>query len=92
MRIFKNHAPDVLTYRELQKRGETTTMKCPNSSNWIPARPHPFNDNLLARLRCAWLVFTGRADALLPVWQTETLEDLRRAATRKTACKEGRHG
>lgn len=94
MRIFKNQAPDVLTYKELRERGDTTMAKCPNSSNWIPARPHPFHDNLWARLRCAWLVFTGKADALLPVWQEkpDDLADLLKAATRKPACKDGRHG
>lgn len=91
MKIFDNHAPDVLTYKELKARGDTNLQKCPNSSSWIPARPYPFHDTFGQRLRAAWLVFTGRADALLPVWQSETLEDPLRKATRNP-CKEGRHG
>lgn len=35
---------------------------------WVPARPLPYYhsdlNNLLNRLRLAWLVFTGRCDAL----------------------------
>lgn len=94
MRIFKNHAPITLTYKQLKENGNTGLSKCPNSENWIPARSYPYHDNLWARLRCAWLVFTGKADALLPVWQEkpDDLADLLRAATRKPACGEGRHG
>lgn len=92
MRIFKNHAPAVLTYQQIKEGANSAMAKCPNSSNWIPARPHPFNDTLWARLRCAWLVFTGKADALLPVWQAETRDDMLKAATHKSACKDGRHG
>ncbi|QBQ74515.1 hypothetical protein BcepSauron_135 [Burkholderia phage BcepSauron] len=40
---------------------------------WSPARSLPFHHgligNLRERLRCAWLVFTGRADAL--VWEQD---------------------
>ena len=43
--------------------GEVLTRLGPN--NWVPARPLGYASYTL-RFRAAWLVFTGRADAL--VW------------------------
>lgn len=91
MRIFKNQAPQVLTYGKIADNASSTTAVCLNSGKVIPPRFHPLDNTLCARLRCAWMVFTGRADALLPMWQEETMEDLLRAATKKPL-KEGRHG
>lgn len=36
---------------------------------WAPARPLPYFGGTLRRLRLAWAVFTGRADALFWVRQ-----------------------
>lgn len=39
-----------------------TTMREINGK-WVPARPAG-NPSFWSRIRCAWAVFTGRADAL----------------------------
>jgi hypothetical protein len=39
-------------------------------SGWVPARPEGFA-SLGNRLRCAWLVFTGKADAV--TWPEDDL-------------------
>jgi hypothetical protein len=35
-----------------------------DGEHWIPARPTG-NSSIPNRVKCAWLVFTGKADALL---------------------------
>ena len=68
MKIFDNQEPQVLYYDEIAKTyaGSGTMQQCQRTGHWIPARSYPQRTGLLARLRCAWLVFTGRADALMP--------------------------
>ena len=34
------------------------------SGEWVMARPEPFH-SFVYRWKCAWLVFTGKADALI---------------------------
>ena len=47
---------------------DTNTRTQDKYGAWVPARPLPYYHsglgNLLNRLRLAWLVFTGRCDAL----------------------------
>lgn len=31
---------------------------------WVPARPLPWESSIFGRFKAAWLVFTGRADAV----------------------------
>lgn len=38
--------------------------KAKTSEGWVPARPMGY-PNIASRIRAAWLVFTGRADALI---------------------------
>lgn len=40
-------------------------MVSPDGKRWVPARPE-YAIGIRARLRATWLVFTGRADAV--VW------------------------
>jgi hypothetical protein len=45
----------------------TTPYRAPHADAWLPARPIP-NLAWPARIKAAWLVLTGRADALL--WES----------------------
>jgi hypothetical protein len=51
--------------------GAVSLAKCANENavningRWVPARPLGFQ-SFFSRVRCTWLVFTGKADAL--VW------------------------
>lgn len=49
--------------------GMNTTQAGFSDGTWAPARPLPFFGGPLRRLRLAWAVFTGRADALFWVRQ-----------------------
>ena len=40
-----------------------------SDGTWAPSRPLPFYGSPLLRLKLAWSVFTGRADALFWVRQ-----------------------
>ena len=58
-----NQAPYEWTIRALVehiKKGEQTQVK---GGDWEPARPFGFF-GLSSRIRLAWMVFTGEADAL----------------------------
>jgi hypothetical protein len=46
-----------------------TTQAGFSDGTWAPSRPLPFYGSPLRRLRLAWAVFTGRADALFWVRQ-----------------------
>lgn len=46
----------------------TNRVKCKqnNSAGWIPARPENFkHEGFKRRIKAAWLVFTGKADAVI---------------------------
>ena len=49
--------------REWLKMTDSCETQLPNG-RYVPARPEPFY-SLTQRWRAAWLVFTGRADALI---------------------------
>lgn len=53
--------PMIYTLASLKNR-DWPECQLPDG-RWVPARPLGFA-SLLQRFRCAWLVFTGKADAL----------------------------
>lgn len=44
--------------------GEKVGMKVSGSTYWVPARPEGSHYSLSDRLRLAWMVFAGKADAV----------------------------
>lgn len=60
MRIY----PNIWSFDALHKATDGTTQAGING-RWYPARPHGFA-SFGQRCKAAWLVFTGKADAL--VW------------------------
>lgn len=60
------NAPNLWELKELQNL-DTVTNKYANGA-WYPARPIGFY-SLTSRLRLAWMVFTGKSDAV--VWPGE---------------------
>lgn len=54
--------PQIFTVEDVQKIRSTVAVKI--NGNYVPARPLGFQ-SVFARFKCAWLVFTGRADALI---------------------------
>lgn len=56
--------PQIVRIRDIDLEVQVHTTQ----GNWRPARPLPYYfaglGNLRNRLRCAWLVFTGKCDAL----------------------------
>jgi hypothetical protein len=59
-----NRAPGLYNARQLMLTGMESQAQLPNGC-WVPARPLGLF-SFRSRLRLAWMVFTGRADAL--VW------------------------
>jgi len=55
--------PNIRTLASVQDDIETCSV-CINDK-WIPCRPITSPETLRTRLKAAWLVFTGKADALL---------------------------
>jgi len=53
--------PNIVTVASVLRSEENITQL--PSGKWVPARPVGYA-SLGRRLRAAWLVFTGRADAL----------------------------
>jgi len=56
--------PNLIYLSEFWVKDLTSTMSVIQEATWIPARPlgYPTFTN---RVKCAWLVFTGRADVLI---------------------------
>lgn len=54
--------PDITTVRSVIDGAQHTSAGI--NGKWVPARPIGFQ-SLGSRLRATWLVFTGRADALI---------------------------
>lgn len=51
-------------YRAKEIKNWDTDTELP-SGEWVPARPHPYSDRtFMWRFHLAWLVFTGKCDAL----------------------------
>lgn len=55
-------APSLYKLRHLIDMQQQTKVQM--DGDWVPARPLGL-DTLTNRLRLAWLVFTGRADAVI---------------------------
>lgn len=55
--------PSITTVRSVCEAAQENAIRI--GDRWVPARPEGYA-SLRHRLRAAWLVFTGRADAL--VW------------------------
>lgn len=58
-----NRAPTVWTLRGLFERA-ITVQTSHDGKNYYPGRPIGL-DTVGNRIRCAWMVFTGRADAVI---------------------------
>jgi len=54
-------SPNIVTVAEVCSHVEHT--HCEINGEWVPARSVGFH-SIWYRIRCAWLVFTGQADAL----------------------------
>jgi len=62
-RLFEN-APNHHTLEHIRDIAvEPDTMREISPSRWVPARPMGF-DSWGTRFKLAWMVFTGKADAL----------------------------
>lgn len=55
--------PQVFTIKGLFTHAQSVSTQA-SDGRWIPCRPCGY-PSLKNRIRCAWLVFTGRADALI---------------------------
>jgi hypothetical protein len=58
-----NRAPNIWTLKNLLRHCSDGLQVCVDKV-WVPARVCGYY-SLRNRLRCAWLVFTGRADVLI---------------------------
>jgi len=56
--------PNILRVRNLVEQANAMQQKVPPGVAWVPARPSGY-PGFWNRIRAAWLVFTGRADAIL---------------------------
>lgn len=63
--------PEIIDVYGLFMNGVQTAWKMPDGRAWYgPARAYGFNNlNPFGRFKAAWMVFTGRADAL--TWPSE---------------------
>lgn len=58
-------SPNVWSLRGLVDHCVSGGVSCQISDGrWVPARPLGF-DSLQSRVKAAWLVFTGKADAVI---------------------------
>lgn len=58
-----NKAPNLYTLETLSKTVNGPSQCGLSDGRWVPARPMGFY-GIGNRIRCAWAVFTGRADAV----------------------------
>ena len=58
-------APSLWEFRQLQNYGELVGAEAQINGKWVPARPLGLG-TIVSRLKLAWMVFTGKADAV--VW------------------------
>ena len=54
--------PNILDVQTVIENAKSTQAGLPDG-RWVPARPMPYC-SLSERFRAAWMVFTGKADAL----------------------------
>ena len=58
-----SRCPSLFTLQGLLKAADGQCQAGLPDGRWVPARPRGFQSRKM-RFRCAWLVFTGRADAV----------------------------
>ena len=58
MKKYPNHITSLAMHNLIDSQIEI-------NGKWQPARPMPYYGGFLRRIKLAWLVFTGKADALL---------------------------
>jgi hypothetical protein len=68
-----NQAPNLYTLEQLAKTVNGPTQAGLPNGLWVPARPQGFH-SVGNRIRCAWAVFTGRADAVTWPGQPDVVE------------------
>lgn len=56
--------PAIRNVVDVVRDAQSVAVGLPNG-RYVPARSLPFNSGIVGRIRAAWLVFTGRADALV---------------------------
>lgn len=66
-----NFGPNIFLLTPEFVRGLSHISCSPDGRNWYPARPLAFA-SVFYRLKATWLVFTGRADAL--IWPEDYLK------------------
>lgn len=59
-----NRAPNIYTFESLRQVTDGSTQAEIEPGKWAPARPLGFY-SIGSRLNAAWMVFTGKADALI---------------------------
>ena len=58
-------SPNIWNLKRLVEHCNKNEVSCQISTgDWVPARPLGY-DSISNRLRAAWLVFTGNADAVI---------------------------
>ena len=55
--------PNIISVRSVVETASQNLTKVPPGMAWVPARPKGY-PSFRQRLKAAWLVFTGKADAL----------------------------
>lgn len=63
-----NRTPNLYTLENLIRTANSGVSSGLPDGRWVPARPLGFY-SIGNRIKCAWMVFTGRADAV--VWPGE---------------------
>ena len=63
MRTPAHHTAETFKNMDCQ-----TEVRTPDGGKWVMARPEPYY-HWTARFKLAWLVFTGRADAVTWIGQ-----------------------
>jgi len=64
--------PDIIYMSPVWVQRLTNTMAVIQEAKWVPARPLGY-PSFSHRVKAAWLVFTGEADAL--VWPQDRYEN-----------------
>lgn len=58
--------PNIISVRSVIETASQVSTRIPPGMAWVPARPVGYQ-SFTYRMKAAWLVFTGRADAL--IWE-----------------------
>jgi hypothetical protein len=55
--------PNIISVREIIETANQNMTRVPPGMAWVPARAYGY-PSFYSRVKAAWLVFTGKADAL----------------------------